>query len=336
MKQNRKQLLTVLDSLTPGLDSKDILEHSASFIFTGTEVRTYNDQVACRRGLKTEFTGAVTADKLLKLLRGLDAEEIEIGVDDEGAELRITSGKAKAGITLEATKADWLKALTVPKSWSDLPSGFNQAVRDSLFSAAKDLTRPVLTCIHLSPKLIESCDNYRATRCKLSGKPGPETIISASSLQTVLPLNPTKWALSDGWGHFQADGVTISCRTFTAEKYPDLKALFTVEGEVVTLPEGIKELVGRAHVFAEAEFTQDERLKIELKKNEMTISGRNQKGWYSESVKCSWKGDPLAFEVHPTLFGDMVGLLQEVIVGESTLRLESENLIHIVALSNEG
>lgn len=337
MKHNRLELLSLLSTLTPGVDSGGTLEHSSAFLFTGTEVRTYNDQVTARRLFKSTFTGAVEAEKLVKLLTGLSVDDVDLSGKEGGGEVLVRAGKAEAGLTLTDADPAWLKSLVVPKKWFPLPTNFLKAVRACVFSASKDMTRPVLACLNLTPKVVESCDNYRATRVTLTGPLGPTGRVAVKSLQSILTVEGVKgWSVTEDWVHFQTiPGTIISARMFGAEPYPNLDPFFSIKGNTLQLPENIRDLVDRAHVFAEADFSQDERLTVNVSPNLVTVSGKGVKGWYKESAKCLWKGDPIVFDVHPSLFGDLVDLDREVVVGDTMLKLTGSGLVHVVILGVE-
>lgn len=341
MKIERETLLGLLTALEPGLDAKDVIEHASSFVFAKGEIRTYNDQVAARVPFVEGLEGAVEAEKLLKLVRGMKAKELEVRLSADKSELLVSAGKASAGLTIEPIQADWLAAMELPeeKAWKPLPPDFADAVRQCLFSTASDMTKPVLTCVHLTPTHIESCDNFRATR-RVLAKKGPTGNVPASAMRRILDRSPEEWAVGSGWIHFrlrstwaEEDRVVLSSRLFTGEAFPDLGPIFEVKGKSVVLPEGVEGVVARASVFAQGDFSNDVKVTVTIAPGEVMVRGKGPKGWYKEKEKTDWKGKELRFDVHPVLFADMLKILQTITVGDGQLKLEGEGLTHILVLS---
>jgi len=71
MKVNREAFLQCLETVQPGLSTREVVEQASSFIFKEGEVFSFNDELFCRNKstLNSSFQGAVKADKLLNLLR---------------------------------------------------------------------------------------------------------------------------------------------------------------------------------------------------------------------------------------------------------------------------
>ena len=79
---NRTQLIHVLESLSPGLSPRELIEQGNCYIFRRTSVETYNEEIRCLRDFNSGIECAVRAKEMLDLLKRLKGEEIEITAKD--------------------------------------------------------------------------------------------------------------------------------------------------------------------------------------------------------------------------------------------------------------
>ena len=94
----KQDLLTALETVKPGLASKEMIEQSTSFAFMNDRVVTYNDEISLSHPVKDlEIEGAIQAEQLYKLLNKLKKDEIEVEI--KGNELLLKSGNTEAGLT---------------------------------------------------------------------------------------------------------------------------------------------------------------------------------------------------------------------------------------------
>ena len=64
----RAELKEALETVKPGLASKEIIEQSTSFAFMGDKVVTYNNKISMSHPVKgLDITGAVKADEMYQL-----------------------------------------------------------------------------------------------------------------------------------------------------------------------------------------------------------------------------------------------------------------------------
>ena len=61
MKINREELLNQLESVLPGLSTREIIEQSSCFVFMNKEVITYNDEISCSHKSRLDIEGAIVA-----------------------------------------------------------------------------------------------------------------------------------------------------------------------------------------------------------------------------------------------------------------------------------
>ena len=176
----KSNLVKILQDIKPGLDNKGIIEQFTHFIFTGSEVMTYNDEICISHPLKTDFRCSVSAEELYKTLTGVKGEATVV-MELEGEELKITTGKTEAGLSTKAKKhaEEMIQLLELDKledKWKPLPKDFTRGLFLCMFSASKDMTSGVATCVRVSNDKLLSSDEVRISKFSLSGSTEMETL----------------------------------------------------------------------------------------------------------------------------------------------------------------
>jgi hypothetical protein len=307
---NKDQLQKALEIVKPGLANKEQIEQSTSFAFIKGRVITYNDEISISHPVKgLNLEGAILAENLYKFLTKIKKEEIELELVDN--EIVLTSEKAKAGLLLQTEIKLPLKEEIAEKSqWHPLPENFVHDVAFSMTVCTKDMSRPVLTCVHVTKAgYIEASDSYRIVRCDL-GSPMPVNtfLLPSISAVEVVKIKPIEVASGRGWVHFKNEEKTImSCRIFE-DKYPPTTGFYTEEGVRVILPKTTEEILGRAQVFSKRDHLLDEEISITIENKTFLMESRSDTGWFKENVPIKYDGDLIRFEITPYL---LKGILSE-------------------------
>lgn len=339
MKVARKELLETLNAVKPGLASKEILEQSNSFLFVGGQVITFNDEVAVHAQVQEglELEGAVPAKEMIAILSRFSGDEVTLTVEEN--ELKLTCGRGRAGIRLEAEVILPLNDLIqLPTKWKSLPADFVQAIKTCLPSAAHDLTYPILSTVHITSEHAESTDNDRITRftfknpCK--GLHKQTLLLPLNAAQVLARCKVAEFAVDSDWGHFKTDtGVIYSCRTVAGD-YPDLSPFLTVNsiGEL-HFPDKIGEILDRAGVFLSGMVDLDNSVNLSInEKGLLTVKGEGDSGWYEESLRVPWTGGQFSFSIHPSHLQSVLGAANKAEIGEDRIMFVTESFTHVVAL----
>lgn len=335
MKTNRKNLISILQAVRPGLASKDIIEQSTAFLFADGRVLTYNDDVAVSHPLKDlEINGAVQSKELFSLLNKMPDEEIEFEV--VGGELIVKGKGRKSGIRLSEAKnlAEISGVLGKPKDWYGIPDGFLAAIRFSLFSAGKDMTKAMQTCIHCEGNTTLSTDGNRISGYYMAkGVNMPAINIPARSAKEISSYKPVEYALTTGWIHLAAaDDVIFSCRTMVGD-YPTKTAWGHIDGakgELAKLPEGLQDALERAGIFTAGVSNTDDRICLTLEDGLLTVRGEGPSGWFEETARVRYRGEYMRFEINPDFLREILTHSDEVTIGEKLLKFEGEQFVHVV------
>jgi len=334
MEISKSQLLAALEIVKPGLANKELIEQSTSFAFMGDRVVTYNDDISMSHPITgLELTGAVTAELLYKLLGKLKDDAINIELKE--GEILFKSGRAKAGLNIQQEiKLPLDEEIAYKEKWKALPDTFIAGVDFSVGSCSRDMSRPVLTCVHVIQEgFVEASDSHRIMRYTLAGEmPIEDFLLPSSAAMTMCKLKPTHIAKGRGWVHFKnAKETILSCRIFE-DKFPDTSVILDVKGKPIELPKEISVILDRAAVFAKRDHQMDESVQITLEPGRLKIRGQAESGWFEESCRMTYEGENLTFNVTPYLLKGILTQTSSGILGEHLLKFEGANWIYVTAL----
>ncbi len=328
-------LKKALDLVKPGLARKEFLEQATSIIFQGGRIWTFNDEVAVSVRLDLGITGAVTAEPLYAFLAKLKPDS-EIKVESEGNELKFSSGRNRAGIRMDpVVKLPLVEELTMPEEeeWSPLDASFLPGLHKVLFSASRSGHRPILTCVHITDSYVETCDQYRLTRCSVTGFPRDFAVV-AKHLEKLEQYKPSECKFSDHWLQFHnEEGVSYFVRIVDGE-YPSLEKFLEVEGLPIEFPMELELALEWASVVVDDAIKFNQRVEVALKKGAMVIRGEGKDGWAEETIRMKYNGEPVSFSAHPLFLKEMAGIARNTLVGNKRMKVEGDGFIHVVTLDS--
>lgn len=327
----REEFLSRLQSVQAGLSARDVVEQSSCFVFRDRMVYTYNDEVSCRSktSFPKSFVGAVAAKPLIALLQKMPEEDVELEMSD--SELKVVGVKRRAGIRVEKEILLAIEGVEEPSEWRELPAEFADALEIVSACAGTDDSFFTLTCVHIAPKFIESCDNLQMARFRIRTGVKAKSLVRAKSLKQIAVMGMTEIAETDSWLHFRnSNGLVYSCRRFL-EDFPDLTDMLDVEGEKTTLPGGLGEAVDRASIFASDNATSD-RVKVSLRPGKVRITGQGTNGTYTELKKVKYDGPAIEFMVAPKLLIELNKRHNACEINQERLKVEGERYVYIACL----
>lgn len=333
MKINKPKLLKALAIVKPGLSNQELIEQSTSFAFLDDRVVTFNDEISLSHPVEElELTGAVRAEELYGFLNRIKGDEIQMRVTDN--ELLLKAGRSKAGLTFEADIVLPLDEVNEEKEWHDLPEEFTHNLMFIKDSASRDMGRRVLTCVHVTEKLLETSDSFQIMRLYQEGWPFDNYLIPAENISEIHKVEPTQVAESSGWLHFRNPGGTeISVRVLM-DSFPDTSGHFEVEGQDLEFPKSMVEILDRVLVFTKREDGMDEEMEIKLKSNTMLVSGKNSYGWFKEKAKAKFEGDGGSFWINPMLLQNILKRSNTCVLGSEKIKFDGDDWEYVAVLKN--
>lgn len=333
MKANRADLLAQLETLLPGISAQESIEQSSCIVFQEGYAATFNDEIAMRTKTPLKITGAVVAAPLLALLRQMTEDEIDVSTSGHGTDAEIVIGgkHREARIRMEAEITLGIDVVEQPREWKPLHEKFAEAISIVEQCAGKDENKFHTTCIHITERYAEACDNLQAARYKLTTGFESETCVRRDSIRHIVPLGMNQFSETETWVHFRnPQRVVLSLRRFN-EDYPSLRKHLEVEGTPAQLPRGLAEAVKRAEVFAAGTGSSGTVL-VSLKPGKLTL--RSESGWgkYTEWKKIKYDGQPLSFLIAPAILQDIVKKHSECVVTEKRLKVDGGRFIYVTVL----
>jgi hypothetical protein len=335
VKMNKKILLDCLEKVSPGLSRKELIEQATSFAFMGDKVVTFNDEISISHKLTgINLTGAVKAEELYRFLVKVKTEEIELTIVEN--EIRIKSGKAKVGLTIESEIKLPLSELGEITKWSKLPDDFLHSLEIVRFCCSKDMSRPILTCVNVRKDgMMEACDNYRAIRFQMKSKCPLTFLLPASSANILIGYQVSMIAASPGWVHFtdKEKELVFSCRIYS-EEYNNLDANFVVKDAIpFTFPKESLNILDRAQIFSKGDIFIDQQVQVAVEGKRLFFRVKKAGSWFEEWIKVT-DIPPFVTSVHPQFLQDILKLNStcEITPGRM-IKFIGTNWEHIASMS---
>lgn len=340
MKLPRESFLHALESVSPGLSPREIVEQSTCLVFRDGQVYSFNDEISCqgKSGLDGSFTGAVRADKLLDLLRKLPEDEIDI--TQAKGELAIAGKGRKAAFTMESEITLPIDQVDKPGKWRKLPGDFAEAVGMVQNCASTDQSAFALTCVHVHPKHVEAFDGFQTCRWKLDAGVNEPYLVRASSIKHATVLGMAEVSETQSWLHFRnGTGLIVSIRRYVEEYPQDIGRFLAVKDEAgkdirgvsVQLPKGLKEEAERATLFS-SENADSNYLVVEMKQGKVRVKGVGITGRYEAGKKLTWNGPEMQFLISPKLLAEIVAKHSECFMSKSRLLVSGGGWRYAAAL----
>lgn len=328
MKIDREGLLRKLEQVSPGLAKvKETVEQSSCFVFNNNRISTFNDEVFCTAEFPLDFSGAVHGRTLLSLLNKLSEQEIDCSL--QNGELLIKATNSRSGIRAEA---DLLlpTGVEAPGEWLDLPPDFVDALEIVTSCAATEKTSFALTCVHITPDYLETCDNYQIARYPLETSIS-NCLVRSEALQHVIGLGASRLAESASWLHFATPSKTTLAVRKWKEEYPGLSPLMEVSGTKTVFPGGLAEAVAKAKIFADDNLEEGQLL-VRLKKDKLRLRGQGAHGWYEEQRPIEYDGPELSFLIASKLLSEITKRTNECEIAEGRLKVNAGKFTYVACL----
>lgn len=333
----RSGLLNALESIMPGISSRDMVEQGTCAVFMGNTVCSYNDEIFCEYKLEDELniTGAVPIGPLRSMLHKLKEDSVDINVSGSELLIKGKSGR-ESGIRIEEKVALPIDKVDKPEKYKKLPDGFAPAVMRAAGCASTDSGLYYITCIHLTAKHLEATDNNHAIRYYMDLPIEEPSMVRATSLAQIKLASPKSMSVTRSWVHFKNGlGLRMSIRKDTtggAQKFPDLSKLLEFKGKSITLPKSIGEACDRAQIFS-AEDAEMNLVRVEIAPGKpLALRADGSSGWYREKKKIDYDGPELKFMISPNLLAALVSESHPCKVDGHRLIMKSDSFSYVVAL----
>lgn len=336
MKLIRTSLLNALESVAPGLASREMVDQGTCAVFMGGFVCTYNDQIFCKYKLEDGLAieGAVPMAPLRSILHKLSEDEIDVTIVEGMLMIRGKGGR-ETGIRIDPKIELPIDKVEVPEKFKKLPASFTTAINRVVSCASNDSGMYNITCVQMSPDHIEATDNSQMIRYQMKMPLTESVLVRATSLAAIRLSMPKSIAFTRSWVHFKNSlGLRISIRKDAGgeQEFPKLDQFIKFTGKSIVLPKSIAEACERAAVFS-SEDAESNMVKVTIAEGKkMLMRGEGSTGFHTEPKKIDYKGPPLEFIIHPELLAALVKEGHPCKVQERRLIMDGGDFTYAVAL----
>ncbi len=340
MKIQRQKLIDVLTAVKPGLAKKAIIDQATHFIMTGQEILTYNDRICISYPFKTDFSCSIIAEEFYKILMRITHNEVDIELKD--GQLAISAQRVRAHMAtesgdnvlpmIESLKLERAKLLAKP-----LPEDFIEGVTLCMFSAAKDMGTPILTCLYLNGDMIASTDDMRISEFKMSKSMGCSILLPAASAMELVKFNVKQFAIAPKktWVYFFTEDGAVFCSRLVSGQFPDYAKFMTgFDSDKIDLPDDMPGLVETASILAEGDNDQDRQVEVAIDKGRIKCKGQNKIGWVESDARIRTKLEA-KFTINSVFFLKILEHTKSMYFDGQKALFKSGGFRHIIALKGE-
>ena len=322
------------------MSTKTIIEESSHFVFTGKYIATYNDRICVLYPLKTEFVCSVPADEFLKIMAKIMSDDVDISLHED--KLKIKAGKVKASLSVKSGEflIKMIESLQLDSvKFRNLPKDFIDGIQMCIFSAAKDLSNPVLSCLSIDTKHILSSDDLRISHYEMSEKMRHSFLLPAFAAIELIQFPVVKYSLinDEAWAIFSTeDDILFGCRLLTGN-YPDYMSFLggDKEGEI-KLPDDIQRMIETADILSDDGILQDRKVDIVVEGDNISIKGQNSVGWIESNSHISPAvKNKITLAINPLFLLNVLKYSKSIFVSDGKASFLFDKFEHIIALKEE-
>lgn len=337
----RSELLQVLQAVQPGLSSAPTVEQANCFCFRGGRVFTFDMETYCRMKtpLPDELTCAVQGKPLLDALEALDVDSIE--VSHEEGRLIMKGRRDEVYVRCDDTIQMPVEAVDRPKTWTPITQEFSEAMLAVSEVCGRDGSKFLATVVHLTPKYMQATDGFSFCRYRVKTGLVDAALVRSAAAKAVAARGPTKLGETKDWLHFKtAAGLYVSVRRFDpaeneGEKLDRFDGETKLRGTPVQFPKSVVAASKVAEVFS-AEYSDDNRVTIELKAGRVRMTGEGVSGGASHRAKVDYAGPEVAFTVGPKILAAVVQKHSEIQVADRRLIVAAGRLFYSTSTKEAG
>jgi len=334
MKINKKELLSKIKSVQPGLTKKEVLEQSTHFVFTGDEIATHNGTISVRCPCKTDFKCSVLAHKFYEILSTIEEEDVDISV--KGKELLIKSAKVRSGMSIMVDDTIQTRLASIPnvKKWKPLPEDFIKGLFLCMFSVSKDMYCGVLNCVQVTKEDIYSSDDLRISHYQMAKKMTDTFLLPLAVVTELVKFKMVKYSLDEdsSWIQFMDDhGLLFSSRC-VKDTYPDASQFLNVEGIKVNLPKKLQESIDIVCTIIDDFRDIEKRMTVVFEENRIICKAEQEKGWIEKEMEIKYKGKSLSLNINPVFLHEILNKSTNMIIGGDRALFTSDAFQHVMVL----
>lgn len=240
---DKNQLTTALNFVKVGLGNEMFADQMGHFIFTGSDVITYNNAICAMHPLEVEveIPVSVNAKDLMAFVKRAQTAEISVALDGNFMVFKSGRARAKLSTVVKSPIVDFVDKVISDMSelgnnWFEIPNGFLNAVSCLTNLTVKRDEHGVMSCLKFEDEQVYAAEAVTMTRATLEKKMG-SFLIDAANAKHVAGMTPNVFGDGKAWIHFSDDsGRSLSVRKVNGQ-FPNIEgALAIPTGPVVLIP----------------------------------------------------------------------------------------------------
>jgi DNA polymerase III sliding clamp (beta) subunit (PCNA family) len=333
----REALTKAIGLVVPGIARKEVFDQANKLAFDQGNLISYNDQVSIFHPLEgsEELSGALDGRRLYDLLNKTDSSNVKMiqkGNNIEVSVGRTTVSLITAPVALPFAEIDWTGEDQI------LPNDFKKGLKLVASTCARDMSRPVLTCVYMAGEYLTGSDGYRVAQFRIEGADLPSILLPVTAAELLEDEDYVIKTVAVGekgeWVRFATEDNTVICARTSSGTYPDLSATLSTEGEDITLPKRLTETLERAQIFSKRDHRIDEEVRITLSGTQIVVGASCDGGTFKEIVRASQEvSGEFMFNIHPDFLSR--ALTEEnanCVLNTSKIKFTGPQWEHVVAL----
>lgn len=335
----REELEKAIGLVVPGIAQKEVFDQANKLAITDGNLIAYNDEVSIFHPLSDSegISGAIDGRRLYELLNKSDKNATNVRIEQIANELqvkvgqRVTVNLTMAPVVLPFGEVDW------SGDYQELPEDFKKALKLIASTCARDMSRPVLTCVYISGECILGSDGYRVAQFIFEGANFPTILLPVTAAELLTEKNYDIQSMAVGengeWVRFATSDGTIICARLSTGTYPDLSDVLSVEGDEITLPKKLIETLERAQIFSKRDHRIDEEVRINLRGMQIVVNANCDGGRFEEFVRADQEATG-EFQIHPDFLSEALSEEDTAtcILASTKIKFIGPGWEHVVAL----
>jgi hypothetical protein len=323
---NKEILIKNMDLVSQVLSEDYDLVH-----FTPESIHTQNNIMGVLCKADTSFAASIRGIELVKLLKKMPGEEVELKSTDKFLQVKGGGLNAKFRKYPDKTKEppDYSKL-----NFVDISNDFLDGVNCCLPSVSDKEIQGVLTGMHIADNKIVSCNNITVTEYTMEKSTGMVFTLPKIMAKVVEDFRPVLMCIDNNKVVFtNADKTVFIWSVLMAGKYPmdNMVKLLDCKGEEYTLP---KEAGGEALTTSLFSFDAEDGTSfvgVDIKDKEVVLSGNKSFGSLENAIE--HKSDKqFKFYIDPGVLTRALGINTTFNHCGNYITFKNKNIRHLVCL----
>ena len=341
MKIKREDLLTALEAVRPAAtlqQQEQILGKKASFLFTEENIVCDNGIICISYPFKTDFKCLVPWEEFYKATTLIRSNFLMLNYNEKKSKLFVKSKENRLAInTLNEDRSVMLDSIDLKNAMKQMklvPRDFIDGLKQCLFTISKERGEAQLQNIFIIKNAISSTDKFRISKYLMRKSFSDNFTLPDYAAANLINFDVKKYYSNGSIMLFMTDADILFCSVLANDKYPiNDKGHFDFEGDKITFPPEIINMVNLSSIFADGDKESEKRVIVKIAEGKIFVKGENKSGRVENSQKLTSKlRKEINFYINPVYFIEAIEKIHDAKVGSDRILFSSDNFKHLIAL----